>query len=419
MQPTRRTFLRASGVALALPWLESLARLEGLSPKAAPPRRLVCICNPLGLHPPYFFPEKEGKDYTLSPYLDVLKDFRNDFTVMSGLSHPDIGSSHDSIFSFLTAAPHPENRGGFRNSISLDQFAAEHIGGETRVPSLTLSCEGFSLSWTRSGAIVPSDSWPSGVFARLFLEGRPEEVEAQARRLRDGQSILDSLRDQTKKLQTDVSANDRDKLDEYLTSVRELEGRLATAEKWSKVPKPKVDAKQPQDNHNPTDLVGKARLWFDLIHLAVQTDSTRLVTLLQLGTSGVPPIQGVSQGHHDLSHHGQDPTKIDQLKKIELETMTTFRDFLSKLKQTKEQDETLLDRTMIFFSSNLGAGSTHSSRNLPVLVAGGGFKHGQHLAFDPAKPPPLCNLYVTMLQRLGIEADKFGSSTGTLTGLET
>src|ERR1051326_2618724 len=147
MQPTRRTFLRASGVALALPWLESLARLEGLSPKAAPPRRLVCICNPLGLHPPYFFPEKEGKDYTLSPYLDVLKDFRNDFTVMSGLSHPDIGSSHDSIFSFLTAAPHPENRGGFRNSISLDQFAAEHIGGETRVPSLTLSCEGFSLSW--------------------------------------------------------------------------------------------------------------------------------------------------------------------------------------------------------------------------------------------------------------------------------
>jgi hypothetical protein len=415
MNLPRRNFLRAAGVSLALPWLGSLAPAAAVKT----PRRMVCICTPLGLHPPYFFPEKAGKDYALSPYLEVLKDFRDDFTVVSGLSHPDVGSSHDSIYSFLTAAPHPELRGGFRNSISLDQFAAEHIGGQTRHATLTLSCEGFSLAWSRSGAIVPSDSFPSSVFARLFIEGRPEEVQAQARRLRDGQSILDSVRDQAKKLQSGVGSNDRDKLDEYFTSVRELEQRLARAEEWSKKPKPKVDAKPPQNATNPSDFVGKTRLMLDLIHLALQTDSTRLVTLLLLGTSGVPPISGVSLGHHDLSHHGQDPNKIGQLKTVELEGMKTFGNFLKKLKDTKEEGDSLLDRTMVFLSSNLGNASNHSAKNLPVLLAGGGFKHGRHLAFDPKNPPPLCNLYVSMLRRLGLEASKFGSSTGTLTGLET
>jgi hypothetical protein len=420
MRVTRRRFLRAAGVSLALPWLDAFAPSRALGAAAAkPPRRMVCICTPLGLHPPCFFPQKAGKDYPGTPYLDVIKDFRDDFTVMSGLAHPDVGPSHDSIFSFLTAAPHPEIRSGFRNSISLDQVAAEHIGGETRFPSLALSCEGFSLSWTRSGAIVPSDSWPSSVFARLFLEGRPDQVEAEARRLRDGQSILDSVRDQARRTKQAVGASDRDKLDEYFTSVRELEQRLARAEAWAKKPKPRVTVKPPQNNNNPTDLCGKARLMFDLIHLALQTDSTRLITLLLLGTSGVPPVQGVSLGHHDLSHHGQDPNKITQLKAIELEMMKTFRALLAKLKQTKEEGETLLDRTMVFFSSNLGNASTHGVKNLPIILAGGGFKHGRHLAFDPKKPPPLCNLYVTMLQRLGMDADKFGSSTGTLTGLAT
>jgi hypothetical protein len=417
MTLSRRKFLRAAGVSLALPWLDALAP-RALAATEKPRRRMVCICTPLGLHPPAFFPEKDGKDYPLSPYLEVLKDFRDDFTVMSGLSHPDVGASHDSMFSFLTAAPHPEQRAGFRNSISLDQLAAEHIGGETRFSSLALSCEGFSLSWTRSGALVPSDCWPSSVFARLFLEGRPDEVEAQARRLRDGQSILDTVRDQAKQIKPGLGAEDRDKLDEYFTSVRELETRLARAEEWSKKPKPKVDAKPPQNVTNPADLVGRARLMFDLIHLALQTDSTRLITLLLLGTSLVPPVPGVSLGHHDLSHHGQDPAKIEQLKKVELEKMKCLRDFLAKLKQTKEEGASLLDRTSVFFSSNLGNASTHAVKNMPVLLAGGGFKHGQHLAFDPQKPPPLCNLYVSMLQRLGIETEKFGSSTGTLTGLE-
>jgi hypothetical protein len=419
MKLSRRTFLRAAGVSLALPWLEAFRPVRALGAAAAePPRRMVCICAPLGLHPPFFFPDKAGKDYSPSPYLKVLESFRDDFTVVSGLAHPDVGPSHDSLYSFLTAAPHPENRAGFRNSISLDQYAAERVGGETRFPSLALSCEGFSLSWTRSGALVPSDCWPSSVFARLFLDGRPDEVWVQTRRLQDGQSILDMVRHQARQVQSGLGAGDRDKLDEYFTSVRELEQRLARAEEWSKKPKPKVDARPPQNNNNPTDLCGKARLMFDLIHLAVQTDSTRLITLLLLGTSGVPPVSGVTLGHHDLSHHGQDPGKIAQLQAIELEQMKTFRDLLKKLKETKEDGASLLDRTMVFFSSNLGNASTHGVKNLPVLLAGGGFRHGRHLAFDPKGPPPLCNLYVTMLQRLGIEAEQFGSSTGTLAGLE-
>ena len=413
MKMDRRVFLRAAGVSLALPWLDAMAM-----PSRKTPRRMVCFCAPLGVHPPFFFPEKAGTDYALTPYLEVLRDYRQDFTVVSGLAHPDVGASHDSGFSFLTAAPHPEIRAGFRNTISLDQFAAERIGGETRHPTLTLADEGFGMSWTRSGAPVPADGSPSRVFARLFLEGRPEEVQAQARRLRDGQSILDQVRDQARKLESGLGAGDREKLEEYSTSVRELEARLARSEEWSKKPKPKVDAKQPQDATNPADFAGKARLMFDLIHLALQTDSTRLITHTLLGTSSVPPIQGVSLGHHDLSHHGQDPNKIEQLKRVELELMKALAGLLGKLKETKEEGESLLDRTSVFFSSNLGNASNHAVRNLPVLLAGGGFRHGSHLAFDPAKHPPLSNLYLSLLQRLGIEVDKFGSSTGTLTGLE-
>jgi hypothetical protein len=415
---TRRHFLRAAGVTLALPLLDYFQPRGRAAAAVKPVRRMVCVCTPLGIYAPYFFPEQNGKEYQLSRYLEPLKDFRSDFSVISGLAHPDVGSSHDSLYSFLTAAKHPEVRGGFRNSISLDQFAAEFIGGETRVPTLSLACEGFGLSWTRSGALVPADLYPAAVFGRLFLEGRPDEVEAQARRLRNGQSILDTVRDQAKKLEPQLGARDRDKMDEYFTSVRELEQRMVVTEQWSKKPKPKVDAKPPQNNTNPADIIGKTRLLFDLAHLALQTDSTRLVTMLLLGTSSVPPVPGVTMGHHDLSHHGQDPNKIEQLSKIEMEEMKTVYELLAKLKATEEQGATLLDRTMLLFSSNLGNAANHSTKNLPILLAGGGFKHGQHLAFDGPDAPPLSNLYVSMLQRLGLPVEKFGTSTGALSGLD-
>lgn len=420
MKIQRRSFLNATGITLALPWLETLAAYPKRLSVDQPPRRMVCICAPLGLHPDNFFPQETGKNYKLSPYLELLEDYRDDMTVISGLAHSGMGSSfaHQASASFLTGVP-GAGRPGFRNAISLDQFAADHIGTQTRFPSLALSGEGSGgLSWTRTGALIPADNSPSKVFARLFLEGRADEVQDQMRRLEDGRSILDDVSDQANSLRSNLGSEDRDKLDEYLTSLRELEQRMVNDESWAKKPKPKVEVEPPKDIPNAADLIGRTRLLFDLTHLALQTDSTRLITIMLAGSSFAPPIPGVTLGHHDLSHHGKDPSKLEQLKIVEVETMKTLRDLLAKLKQSKEGNSTLLDLTTVFLGSNLGDGSSHSTQNLPVLLAGGGFQHGQHLPFDPKNPPPLCNLYVTMLQRLGIEADKFGSSTGTLTGLE-
>ena len=416
----RRHFIRTAGIALALPWLDVFADEKPKQDAGKPPRRIVCICAPLGLHPDNFFPEKPGKDYVLSDYLEILKDYRDDFTVISGLQHAGMGSSfaHQASASFLTGVP-GAGRPGFRNAISLDQFAAEHIGNQTRFPSLALSGEGSGgLSWTRTGALIPSNNSPSKVFAQLFLEGKADEVQGQMRRLGDGRSILDDVRDQAKSLRNGLGSDDKEKLDEYLTSVRELEQRMVNDESWAKKPKPKVNVEPPKDIPNAADLIGRTRLLFDLTHLALQTDSTRLITIMLAGNTNPPPIPGVTLGHHDLSHHGKDANKLAQLKIVEEETMKTVRDLLGKLKASQEDGGTLLDRTTLFLGSNHGESSNHSTSNLPVLLAGGGFKHGQHLHFDPKNPPPLCNLYVSMLQRMGIETGKFGTSTGTLTGLE-
>jgi hypothetical protein len=426
MKLPRRAFLRAAGVSLALPWLDAFAAETPNTKQQTPKRRMVCICSPLGIQPQFFFPQKAGKDYELSPYLNVIKEFRNDFTVVSGLAHPGVGPSHDSHYSFLTAAPHPEHRAGFRNSISLDQRAAVHVRGETRFTTLNLGSS--TLGWTTSGAPVPADPFPTSVFTRLFIEGRPDEVEAQKRRLRNGKSILDSLREQSKKLRPALSGEDREKMDQYFSSIRELEQCLAQAEEWSRKPKPDLkkfgaDTKPPAVPARSDELVARAKAWFHVVHLALLTDSTRLITLdLGEGSGGVA---GVSVGHHDLTHNGRDPGKIEQLKKLELAKMEAFRGFLAKLQESKEDGASLLDRTMVFFSSNLGDASTHGVKSLPVLLAGGGFKHGQYLDFpepkdkkkDPTQPP-LSNLYLSMLHRLGINTDKFGSSTGTLPGLE-
>jgi hypothetical protein len=417
MKIPRRTFLRTAGISLALPWLNQFS-VAGAA--ATSPRRLICICAPLGLHPDNFIPQDTGKDYTLSPYLDILKEYRDDMTVISGLAHAGQGSSfaHQAAASFLTGVP-GAGRPAFRNAISLDQYAADHIGAQTRFPSLVLSGDSFGgLSWTRTGAFIPADNSPSKVFARLFLEGRADEVQDQMQRLEDGRSILDDVTDEAKSLRSNLGGEDRGKLDEYLTSVRELEQRMINDQSWAKKPKPKVNVEPPKDLPRDTDLIGRTRLLFDLSHLALQTDSTRLVTIMLGGSTVAPPIPGVSLAHHDLSHHGKDPGKLEQLKIVEADTMKTVRDLLANLKRSQEGGDSLLDRTTVFLGSNLGDASSHSVKNLPVLLAGGGFKHGQHLAFDPQNPPPLCNLYVSMLQRMGIETDKFGTSTGTLTGLE-
>lgn len=415
----RRTFLRGAGVALSLPLLDMMH-----SPRAAagaterPKRRMVLIDLGFGLHAPNLFPEKSGRDYETTPYLEVLKEFRDDFTIISGTSHPDVDGGHFAAKSFLTAAPKPTSA-NFKNTISLDQFAAEQIGLETRFSYLTLSLmAGRGISYSRSGVEIPSESRPSKLFARLFLDGNPDEKQRQIQRLKDGQSVMDAVLDKARQLQKRLGAADRAKLDQYFTAVRATEERLVKAEAWEHKTKPRAKASPPQDIANSADVIGQGRLMFDMMQHALETDSTRLITFFNPGVNAVPPIAGVTQDYHNLSHHGQDEERLAQLKVVELEQLKLFAEFLGKLRATQEEGSTLLDQTIVMFGSDLGNGNSHDNRNLPIILAGGGFNHGQHLAFDQSHNYPLPNLYVSMLQRLGLEIDQFASSTGTMTGLE-
>jgi hypothetical protein len=417
---SRRRFLRAAGVTLALPLLDRFTPRAACGAEAKQPiRRMVCMNTTLGIYAPHLIPEQAGTDYTPTAYLDVLKDFRQETTVFSGVSHPDVDGGHSSEASFLTAAPHPGSS-SFRNSISLDQLAVERIGAETRFASLTLTSGGGngSISFSRSGVMQPADNKPSVVFKKLFLEGTPAEVRQQVQRLEDGQSILDLLLGQAKRLQRTSGAADRERLDQYLGSVREVEQRLQKAEEWTAHPKPKVEMPPPTDITNAADILGRTRLLFDLVQLALQTDSTRVVTVLLQGHNSVPPIDGITQDWHNLSHHGKDPEKIAQLKIIEAGQFTALQEFLAKLKGSSEDADSLLDRTMVLYGSNLGNAASHDTRNMPMLLAGGGFRHGQHLAFDAKNNTAVGQIYVGMLQRLGIETDQFASGKGRIRGLE-
>jgi len=424
---SRRHFLRGTGVLLGLPLLDAMLPSSAhASPESTVPRRFFGICNNLGVLPDKFFPAatQAGRDYTLSPYLEELRDFRGDFTVMSGVMHPDVDGGHPADICFLTAAPHPSS-GGFRNTISLDQYVAERIGYQTRFPSLTLGVNvgrgARSLSWTAGGVLIPCEDRPSEVFKRMFLGGSPAEVQAQARRLALGQSIMDTVADQTKRLERTVGARDRERLDQYFTGVRDLEQRMVQSAEWEKRPRPVVTEKPPLDLTDPREYMDKVRLMYDMARLAFATDSTRNITLM-LDSVNSPAIvvegKAVSDGYHSLSHHGKDPAKLAQLERIDREHMKLLAHLFADLKAHREGGETLLDRTMVLYGSNLGNANTHVTTNLPVLFAGGGFRHGQHLAFDRDRNYPLPNLFVNILQRFGIETDKFASSTGTLRGLE-
>ena len=229
---------------------------------------------------------------------------------------------------------------------------------------------------------------------------------------------MDAVLSEANDFQRGLNQQDRHKLDEYFTSVREVEQRLVKAQDWARRPKPEVSSKPPVDIANDVDVPARVRLMIDLMHLAIQTDSTRFITFALNGLNAVPTIPGVTQDWHNLSHHGQDPSKLAELMVVELQQMQLFGELLAKLGDSSEGNGSLLDRTIVLFGSNLGNASSHDNKNMPIIVAGGGFQHGQHLAFDPLKNPPLCNLYVQLLRRLGANVDSFGSSDGTIPGFE-
>ncbi|MBK8094538.1 MAG: DUF1552 domain-containing protein [Verrucomicrobiaceae bacterium] len=415
----RRQFLRGAGVLLGLPFFEqSIAR--GATPKA--PRRMLIISNNLGFLPKPFFPKTAGRDYELTQTLAPLADVRSEFSIFSGMSHPDVNGGHSAENCFLTAARGP-TKSGFRNQISLDQFAVEKLGQLTRFPTLNLGVNidkaNRSLSWTRDGVLLPAEDSAPALFRRMFLQGDPAAVKRQLNALDERGSILDTLLDHTKKLSRDLGSDDRSRLDQYLTSVREVEERLLTAREWELKPKPVTKLPEPADIQDKKRIFEKLDLMLAMAQLAFESDSTRIITLM-VDAFATPAFkiddhESTTEGYHGLSHHGQAPAKVKQLEDADRQQMVLFRKLIQNLAAKREDDARLIDRTMVLFGSNMGDANKHDNTNLPILLAGGGLKHGQHYAFKGDHDKPLCNLFVSMLQHLGVEADAFGSSTGTLT----
>lgn len=413
----RRTMLRGTGVAMSLPWLSAMRKSFAKETSAGPPRRFVAMTLGLGLLGDNLNPDDAGVGYKPSPYLKRLEDLRDSITVVSGASHPDVKGGHRAEASILTANPLASTGQG-ANTISLDQMMAKYLGHHTRYPSMVVSSRGSnSPSYTESGAMIPAIDSPSQIFKQLFVNDSPAERQREAARVRHGRSIMDLVQEDAKRLSSELGAGDRQRMDAYFTSVRELEARLAESEAWALRPKPKVDAAKPVDISNPNDFIGRQKLMCDVLRLALQTDSTRFITYHLGGSGGVVPVPGVEEGYHALSHHGQDEEKLEQLTLVETEIIAAWGQFLRNLAGTDDQGESLLDNTSVLLTSNLGNASNHDNRNMPVLLGGGRYRHGQHLAFDRKNNYPLPNLYVDLLQQVGLETDQFASSTGTMSGL--
>jgi hypothetical protein len=411
----RRAFLRASGVSLALPLLECMAPRKS-SAASQSPKRMVFVCTTLGLHPPAWWPKTPGPDYESSEYLDLLKAHRNDYTVFSGLSHEaQTGRQpHNCEMTWLTAGQGP-GLDGFRNSISVDQYAAARFGNVTRFPFVTLgSATAQSQSYNSSGVMAPAETSPANLFARLFLAGKPGEVKLQKQKLSDGASILDQLLSQTRSLRRNSGSADKQHLDAYFESVRQAEREITASQAWLDKPKPTVQETPPRDIADKADLAGRTLLFMKMIPLILQTDSSRAVSLMIQDHRVVPKVAGVNGEHHNLSHHGQEESKIEQLKRIEKELVKCFGALLFQMKDSSEGDSNLLERTSVLFGSNLGNANAHDPKNLPILLAGGGYKHGRFIAHDAQNNVPLSNLFLTMLQNSGIETEAFAQSSGSL-----
>jgi hypothetical protein len=431
----RRHFLKNAGIAIGLPLLDSMlpSKCFGDAP-ASPPRRMVCIGVPFGFDPTAFVPVATGGDYVLPSHLTHLEDHRKDFTVISGLSHPNTGGGgHKAEAVMLTGAPYPDYSYNLKNTISVDQAFAARFRGETRYESFVLTTQGQSLSVTANGVAIPAMDRPSAVFKKLFLAATPAEMEAELHRIDEGRSMLDLVGDRAKHLNRQLGTADRQRVDEYFESVRDVERQLKMTREWVNRPKPQAVGGEPKDVSDNQQQKAKFQLMIDMIHLALVTDSTRAVSLMTFGM------------HHDLSHHGKEPKKLAACRQVEVELIQAFGGLLAKLKNAKEGGSTLLDSTMVMMTSNLRDGNTHWTYNLPTLLAGGGFKHGRHLAFNkpyleevnqelnaapgskfnPEKKiplmgqdqQPLCNLYTSMLRNGGVEVERFGSATGPLEGL--
>ncbi len=420
----RRAFLRGMGGAMmALPHLDIMA---AATMSAEVPMRMVCVGTNFGFVPKLFFPTETGVNYSLPELLQPLAHHRDHFSIFSQLDHgSEAVGGHGGVHAYLSGILGKNSEGYKESNITVDQKAAEYVETDTRYSSMQFtsgSSAGNLLSWTNSGVPIPPVQDLRVIYSLLFQKTDPNELNLLKRVHAEEKSILDLVRLDADRLTNRVGKNDQEKLDQYFTSVRELEKRLTQSEAWLDKPKPKVSYEMP-NGADDMDFVKRVPLYYDLIALALQTDSTRVITfeLSDIGAnSGGFPI---TKGYHQLTHHGKVESYIEELSIIENFHTGQFARFLDKLSAVQEPNgKTLLDNTMALLGSGMGNASSHSNKDLPLLLAGGGFNHGQHLRYEKDKSrgtyTPACNLFVSMLQRFGAEVDQFNLSSGTLTGLD-
>ncbi len=438
---TRRTLLRGLGVSVALPWLDAMGSLtswsRGAETKSPAPNRMVFLYVPNGKNMADWTPKTEGNNFDLPAILAPLKDVQGSFSILTGLTadkaraHGDGGGDHArALGAFLTGTqPRKTDGTDIRAGISVDQVAAARLADQTRLPSLELGCEqgamagncdsGYScvysstMAWKSATQPLPKEVNPKIIFERLFSTGNDAK---RAERDTKRKSVLDFVKEDTKELAGQLGANDRRKLDEYFTSLREIEQRIARAEKLPPVKAPDVAA----PTGTPAKYDEHVALIYDLMVLAIQADVTRVLScvLANEGSNRSYGMIGVSEGHHDLSHHGNDAKKKEKIRDINKFHTTQLAGFLGKLKSIKEGDGTLLDHCMIAYGSGNSDGNAHNHDGLPILLAGGGcgtIRQGQHIRYR--KETPLNNLWLSMLDRMSLKVDSLGDGTGRLNGL--
>jgi hypothetical protein len=413
---TRRTALKGMGVSLTLPLMESLMpRVAFGADGPANAQRMAVVTVPFGMVVQQFHPTDVGRDYKLPSTLEPLKHLTQDFTVFSNLDH-DVRGGHAANHTLLSGVKSTERASYPDGNVTVDQRAAELIGHNTRYPSLVFWRDG--MNFTRTGVRVPAVAKPSDAFKLMFVDDSDEQKKFNRASVESSGSILDAVLDDARSLKRELGSDDQKKLEEYFSSIRETEKKLGMAEGWIDRPKPRVEdpAMKKVGDAARDEKIGDnlVEVWLDLMFLALQTDSTRVVSMaVENGNWG---LDGVTDSYHTLSHHGQREDALNQLAIIEQHLMTNLGRFIDRLKSTTQLGgESLLDTTQVLFGSGLGSGSRHSNDNLPLILAGGGWKHGQHI--DAQRGQPLCNLYLSMLQRMGAEQDYFNRSLSTLSGL--
>jgi len=414
MNINRRQFLRGAGVAIGLPFLHSLpsfGQARWTVPNST--KRMVFVNTGLGMYPKQFFPKDFGLNFKSNTVLKSMTKHKGKFTVFSNMDHPNIYGGHGGLKAFLNGTS-----GGVGSLTTVDQVAAGAVGYDTRYPSIHCSLGGKgSPSYSLSGSPVRQTGGGKQLFNQLFVNDSAAAKKALKIEIEQQGSVLDLINEQAKALGRKVNHVDKDKLDEYLTAIRDAERKLQGQERWRTVAKPnmKMPELEAEGRHGePEGLLGESSLLFDLFHLAIQTNSSRVFTVAYGMHNKRIALDGVTMGYHTLSHHGRRPDKLAQLEIIESFYISQVSRLMDKLQNTQGERGNLLDDTMILFGSSMSDAARHSNRNLPIMVAGGGFKHkGHYNAMQPNKTAtPLNNLYTSMLQNFGLEVEKYNTASG-------